>query len=499
MSSAGGLNQERVKELLSKAKELSDKYVVFRGEFVNSTPWWGGNYEGKALEVIHGDKAYVTAPDAKGITGKTLWFLRTVRGDGVLADFGITGSEDKVKSKVEVVVKARTVKVDLKTGKAEGSNDQVLYLYMDNFNQRLGKLPQLCRGAKGDPLVDILCTPRVLLRVRKKWNRLVLGGGGKGEPNTAQGGKDEPLKELISLLPVRPNSVSFEVEVRAKDEGGTVKDFVQALVFTLRYLGIGSGANRGFGRFKLKGYKTGLDLGEVSLAKPFTTYSRGDTFPSYKGFKGLCKKGGLSVEGALRLLGESTLKASWKIVNGRKPMSPGKDLHTWVLGLPRKASDEQSKSSDKQSEKPDVKSKASDEQPKVNCNGLAVSDTGYHFIKYIPEVREVSRRQSYVVLGADVGEDKTYTFYALKFIPDKLEGVKGCLVSQTTEKRGSQYEKSHGGGGNKKLDMVTVTDGLTLDKLVSLIDTALDNVSKYICQGAVVKNQVGGVRNYGRK
>ena len=228
----------------------------------------------------------------------------------------------------------------------------------------------------------------------------------------------------------------------------------------------------------MKKGKKGLDLGEVTLSNPFNAHSRVDTFPSYKGFKELCKKGGFSVEGALRLLGESTLKVSWKTVNGRRAMSPGKDLHTWVLGLPREGLPVQSK---------------------VECDGLTVSRTGYHFIKPIPKARKVSRRQSYVVLGADVGDDNTYTFYALKFIPDKLEGVKGCLVSETTEKRGSYYGKRGGGEGNKRAVMVPVTDGLTLDKLNSLIDTALDNVSKYICKGVVTKGQGGGARNYGRR
>ncbi|MGC9113315.1 hypothetical protein [Acidilobus sp.] len=83
------MSSEDWKAIVDEASRLARGNLVFEGEFVNFTPWWGGNFRTETLSFISDAEARVTVPDAKTIAGKTAWFMRTVFGDQVLEDLGI--------------------------------------------------------------------------------------------------------------------------------------------------------------------------------------------------------------------------------------------------------------------------------------------------------------------------------------------------------------------------------------------------------------------------
>jgi hypothetical protein len=404
-------------ELIKIAKGLADSEVVFRGTFINSTPWWGGNYEGNVLE-LEGEQnpsyAYVTMPEAKSITGKTVWFMRTVRSDGFLKEMGILDDErNKQRSKVSVIVRGQPVRVDLDSGKADGKD--VLYLKKKDLKtldealeSKGGKVNKLCRENEVkeiEEFLSVFCIPRVFLRV-----------GDILSNKNNKGFESRYLKflEVMSKLPVKPNTVSFEVEVRAeRGSESLAMEFTKGLLFTMYYLGIGNGGNRGFGRFKLikvDKVSQGITTDPRKVLESFTPFKRDDSFPSYKGKVELVRmKGG--VEKVLKCVGEATTKIKWKT----QPRSCGKDLDTWVLGLPRKGKDSIKGCNSVNTE--EAKQIAGDkfkDLATVRGNQVNVK-SGYSF--FIGK-REVSRRQSYVVLSVNE-EGGEHVVYALKFIPDK--------------------------------------------------------------------------------
>ncbi|MGC9113172.1 hypothetical protein [Acidilobus sp.] len=436
-------------EVLNLARNYVDEHVVFRGTFVNYTPWWGGNFNAVTLNLSSNKEAYVTSPDPKSIVGKTVWFMRTAFGDYFLNNLGITKGKEKRKSKIAVVVRSPTLVVNMDDGLDKNGN-KVLYFglkYKDDLisllnkvNEKIGNkisseeerkrrmFDQLCRegGAQASEyemlkdFLTVLCIPRVLLRVGGK----LMGWYFKDQSSNG-------LAQILALLPVRPQTVRFELEVRAAGvEERLVKDFVESLIFTLNYLGIGSGANRGFGRFMLEGkpYVPSKINVEYNAEELYRRWSkppqpkRNDSFPVIRGIVELGSlKGG--VEEALKCIGDSTLKVNWMIIMGPPSRLSERDLQTWVLGLPR---------------------------------------IGYVFLT--KNNKRIQRRQSYIVFSLTPQNQGEYKLFAIKFVPVKLGSELGVI------------EKAYYVGNRaSKID-------ISPQNVEKYIEEAMDNVQKYITQ-----------------
>jgi hypothetical protein len=494
-------------ELIKIAKGLADSEVVFRGTFVNSTPWWGGNYKGNVLE-LEGEQnpsyAYVTMPEAKSITGKTVWFMRTVRGDGFLKEMGILDDErNRQRSKVSVIVRGQPVRVDLVSGKADGKD--VLYLKKKDLKtldealeSKGGKVYKLCRENEVkeiEEFLSVFCIPRVFLRV-----------GDILSNKNNKGFESRYLKflEVMPKLPVKPNTVSFEVEVRAeRGSESLAMEFTKGLLFTMYYLGIGNGGNRGFGRFKLikvDKVSQGITTDPRKVLESFTPFKRDDSFPGYKGKLELVRmKGG--VEKVLKCVGEATTKIKWKT----QPRSCGKDLDTWVLGLPRRGKDslEGCNSVDTEEAKQIAGDKfeklftEDDDQVNVKSGYISKKEKGerkkegnqvnvklgYSF--FIGD-SEVSRRQSYVVLSVNE-EGGEHVVYALKFIPDKPDTevvTKGFFVGL----------HGHKSANNCKIEVKDVLSKVDAVVPKEPIEDAINRVKHYLvkCRSQGGSSQGGG-------
>ena len=472
-------------ELIKIAKGLADSEVVFRGTFVNSTPWWGGNYKGNVLE-LEGEQnpsyAYVTMPEAKSITGKTVWFMRTVRGDGFLKEMGILDDErNRQRSKVSVIVRGQPVRVDLDSGKADGKD--VLYLKKKDLKtldealeSKGGKVYKLCRENEVkeiEEFLSVFCIPRVFLRVGDILSNKNNGGFESRYP---------AFLEVMPKLPVKPNTVSFEVEVRAeRGSESLAMEFTKGLLFTMYYLGIGNGANRGFGRFKLikvDKVSQGITTDPRKVLESFTPFKRDDSFPGYKGKLELVRmKGG--VEKVLKCVGEATTKIKWKT----QPRSCGKDLDTWVLGLPRKGKDSIKGCNSVNTE--EAKQIAGDKfKDLATVRGNQVNvESGYSF--FIGK-REVSRRQSYVVLSVNE-EGGEHVVYALKFMPDKPDTevvTEGFFVGL----------HGHRSANNCKIEVKDVLSKVDAGVPNKLIEDAINRVKDYLvkCRSQGGSSQGGG-------
>jgi hypothetical protein len=294
----------------------------------------------------------------------------------------------------------------------------------------------------------------------------------------------------MSKLPVKPNTVSFEVEVKAeRGSESLAMEFTKGLLFTMYYLGIGNGANRGFGRFELIKVDKGsqeIIRDPKKVLESFTSFKRDDSFPSYKGKLELVRMNG-GVEKVLKCVGEATTKIKWKT----QPRSCGKDLDTWVLGLPRQGKgsikgcnsvdieeaeqiagdlfkklltgddDQDNEKSGYISKKEKGGSKKEDDQDNVKL--------GYSF--FIGK-RKVRRRQSYVVLSVNE-EGGKYVVYALKFMPDKPDTevvTKGFFVGL----------HGHQSANNCKIEVKDVLSKVNAVVLNKLIDDAIDRVKDYL-------------------
>jgi|GEM_PF-1762215 len=487
------MSNNNLNELLNKARALAETQVIFSGRFINFTPWWGGNYEGKVLEIV-GDQAYINLPEAKSIIGKTIWFLRTATGDGFLKDLGIienyTGESTakRQRSKLSVIVRGEPIKVDLKTGNNIANQRKALYLSLNDFqkldksmDQVKHKSVKLCQQNNYEPadFISIFCIPRVLMRVRELLDKVY-----KVYNNNSR------KIDVITQLPVKPNTVSFTIEVRAEPGYGSninSINFIKALLFTLYYLGIGSGANRGFGRFKpLEIMKSpqDLDISPDSIINYFSNYERHDSFPSFKGSYRITLGNVGSVETALKCIGDATTKMIWKQNHSQPIKSCGANLNTWVLGLPRQGKDK---------DKIEHFNKCSNESIKISGINKEYLDklidydadyvkvvSGYSFFKELDPVR----RQSYIVLSVNENnknnENKgSYIVNVFKFIPDSLD---------TTVLSGGYFIGLHRHPPRNKNNCgIEVKDVLnqnnkpiSINDLKNLIDNAINEIKSYL-------------------
>jgi hypothetical protein len=339
----------------SIAKNLEDQYLVFEGEFEAFTPWWGGNEFGYTF---YPQPHY---PEAKEIIGKTKWAIRTLCGH-VPKELGFSEGEKASASQVKVIVEPMNEGVryfnsvppvgssrDDYSTRLDAMREAGRKLLYKDYTPR-GKydnlVNELLRCEEFHELYKLLAIPRFYLRAM---------GSSSMSPS-------QIMEELLRSQPMKPG-LRIKVKVYSKNKEIS-KLFVNAMLLTLKLLGIGSAANRGFGRFRLVNVNRpieGID-GKAELSNPeeidaFISEMINNNvkckkdndrqfprFPSRQEIrliKPVCapidgrKYNVNSVEGVLSAIGLATLKSTWKAHCGKLKGS-GREYHTWVLGLPRK-------------------------------------------------------------------------------------------------------------------------------------------------------------------
>jgi len=343
-------------DVVDIANKLADKlvqqYLVFDGEFEAFTPWWGGNEFGYTF---YPQPHY---PEAKEIIGKTKWTIRTLCGR-VPKELGFSEGEKASASQVKVIVE------HLNEGNRYfNSVPQISYSRKD-YVRRLSVMREAgyqllfkeYRGKNASlvneqlqykefyELYKLLAIPRFYLRAI---------GSSEMQPS-------QVMQELLKSQPMKPG-LKIRIKVYSKNKEIS-KLFVNAMLITLRLLGIGSAANRGFGRFRLVKVNYAIEgIGKnVELSNPkdidnFISEGIGknvkcekvydEQFPRFPSeqeirlIKPVCapiggrKYTASTVEGVLSAIGLATLKSTWKARCGNFTGS-GREYHTWVLGLPR--------------------------------------------------------------------------------------------------------------------------------------------------------------------
>jgi len=343
-------------DVVDIANKLADKlvqqYLVFDGEFEAFTPWWGGNEFGYTF---YPQPHY---PEAKEIIGKTKWTIRTLCGR-VPKELGFSEGEKASASQVKVIVE------HLNEGNRYfNSVPQISYSRKD-YVRRLSVMREAgyqllfkeYRGKNASlvneqlqykefyELYKLLAIPRFYLRAI---------GSSEMQPS-------QVMQELLKSQPMKPG-LKIRIKVYSKNKEIS-KLFVNAMLVTLRLLGIGSAANRGFGRFRLVKVNYAIEgIGKnVELSNPkdidnFISEGIGknvkcekvydEQFPRFPSeqeirlIKPVCapiggrKYTASTVEGVLSAIGLATLKSTWKARCGNFTGS-GREYHTWVLGLPR--------------------------------------------------------------------------------------------------------------------------------------------------------------------
>lgn len=322
----------RLSYIISIADKLVQRYLVFDGEFEAFTPWWGGNEFGYTFS------PQPHYPEAKEIIGKTKWTIRTLCGH-VPRELGFSEGEKAAASQVKVIVE------HLNEGNMYFTSVPKIKCSRKDYIRRLTAMREagyqlLFKGYRGKnaPLVNeqlqykeyyelykLLTIPRFYLKAM---------GSSEMQPN-------QVMQELLRSQPMRPG-LRIRIKVYSKNKEIS-KLFVSAMIITLRFLGIGSAANRGFGRFKLVKVNYAIEgIGENIKCERIYD-EQFPSFPSEQDIREInpvCASiGGRkytagTVEGVLSAIGIATLKSTWKAYCGNFKGS-GREYHTWVLGLPR--------------------------------------------------------------------------------------------------------------------------------------------------------------------
>ena len=357
--------------------------LVFDGVFEAFTPWWGGDSSGCVFSPGQGGLV-PHYPEPKAIIGRTKWAIRTVLGyvPKELGEVGQgpkdTGVASAVKVFVDVVSGGKPYFTEADLPRVSG--DKRKYRSELNAMREVG-YEMLFEGYRSkeklERLVDayrkrrtefykLLTIPRFYLRAMGKTGE---------DPR-------EVIRRALLFQPMRPG---FKIRVRVLSRDRRAgRLFATAMMVTLKYLGVGGAANRGFGRFRLlkvdyaaEGINTEVDITRDDLYDVFKQLGyepkvnprgRDPRFPRFplpdevkrvngpvSAFINGRKYRARDVEGVLAAMGTATLKSTWKsycnnlLGSGRisasrgytRPstnnlLGSGREYHTWVLGLPRK-------------------------------------------------------------------------------------------------------------------------------------------------------------------
>ena len=373
--------------------------LVFDGVFEAFTPWWGGDSSGCVFSPGRGGLV-PHYPEPKAIIGRAKWAIRTVLGyvPRELGEAGQGPGDSGVASAVRVFVdvvsagRPYLAQADLPRvsgNKKEYRNElnamrEVGYEMLFEGYRSRDQRANAFRGRKTD-LYKLLAIPRFYLR--------------------ALGRKDEDPREVMKRVPCfQPMRPGFRMRVRVLSRDRRAgRLFATAMLVTLKYLGIGGGANRGFGRFRLvnveyaaEGVETEVDITRDNLYDAFKQLGyepkvnprgRDPRFPRFplpdevkrvngpvSAFINGRKYRAKDVEGVLAAIGIATLKSTWKSYCNNLQGS-GREYHTWVLGLPRR----------------------------VGNTGYSVSQSKGKSRSHGKQEEEGGRRQSYIVISPTEG------------------------------------------------------------------------------------------------
>ncbi len=233
---------------------------------INWTPWWGGDYETKVRDPE--TLKPTSRPTSETLKGIVRWILRLAlatheggghaRLDEILAPYygGIIrlspqGGGSEVEAHLDSLVSIRVAS----RVKDDSNKLQRLKEIIDN----LWKLESEYRRLNNK-------------EIRNKINELLLKEAFNGGVNAILGVSryelatmakvDERRQSRLRLIPILPGHVELEISVRVKRipagaglDGLLCKLTVYAIVYALEVRGIGRGASRGFGRFKVEGAK----------------------------------------------------------------------------------------------------------------------------------------------------------------------------------------------------------------------------------------------------
>ncbi|QXJ31902.1 type III-B CRISPR module RAMP protein Cmr1 [Saccharolobus shibatae] len=323
-------------------EEVVDKLIKDKSEvisFINTTPWWGGNEFGYTFD----DEGNVTYPTANEIVGKTRWFMRNIieqaLGYNSSSDIDEFFEIDKNYLK-ELGTLNNKSKIAVRVIKEKGDAEPYYFMKKEAtfaFERSLEINDSSCYdkdklcGLNSLPPIDeylmYFCVPRFKL---------------------VHLGQNDPMFYYYNQS-ARPRSIRIKVEII---NNGASKEFFEffkmSLIFTMKYMGIGRAATRGFGRFapenqseqssldkeleKLYSLLKSIINKEVEPLKPekicapcLFDYRNNNFLHIY----------GLNPIAYLIAIGNATLKVAWKKFKGRSYKDPGYKYNTWSLGLPR--------------------------------------------------------------------------------------------------------------------------------------------------------------------
>ncbi len=348
-------------DLNSLNTAVRENTIVLEATYKAYTPWAGGCARNSTIVVENGRVADVCLPDAKGLIGRARWLGRiavaTALGKNIAmreadkpvsAVLGSTDEASSVKVLVEPLNKPGSVKQLL--NKAYKSALSELDFSSKRGRNKTGPLELLLRGianATNDKEFEEL----------KNNDRLRLAIMGR-----------KGLREVAAKVPLPPSLAGFRLKIYARPgmEKKRISVATALLAATPLLAGLGAITSRGFGRFCLNEYVGGKgledlleelrcdsqarlseqsaaklvkeihrDLGEKlkSIFKP--SESPGNTpFLDYNLTTAVTLKESTYYK-AINAIASAVTKQCWKSILNISILSPGANLHTWPLGLPR--------------------------------------------------------------------------------------------------------------------------------------------------------------------
>ncbi len=322
------------------------------------TPWAGGCARNSTLVVEGGRVAGVCLPDAKGLVGRARWLGRIAVATALGKNIDMREAEKPVARLLGSTSEASTVRVVV-----ESLNDPAKIVAV------LDKAYQAAASKASTPQ-----------RGKPNYLAMLLGeiGRASGDPRFGDlaGNKRlglavmgrKKLEEVAAKTPLPPGLLGgFKLKVYLRPGADKARASLAAalLAATPLLAGLGAMTSRGFGRFCLEGYQGGggaedilEDLTCESLAR-LTAQSAAELVAGLHRTLGERLLGVASPKGkqghtpildeelttavtlntgvyeALNKIAVAATKQCWKSVRRLKTTSPGANLHTWPLGLPR--------------------------------------------------------------------------------------------------------------------------------------------------------------------
>jgi CRISPR-associated RAMP protein, Cmr1 family len=360
--------------LMADVDGFIKKRLVAKIEFKGVTPWWGGDHDGYTSNHIDEDE----------IVGRVKWFLRTVCNRYCVNDLNsYKEAEDKVSSYLGC------------------TNNKSIYSFKVSNT--------IMRENTSYSHIN-----RVSFLLRDK------------EPN---------VKEKF----IPKDVTSFTLEIfRDRHHNKFDEIIVGAVLITLAFLGIGKGANRGFGRFipiNLDGLNTSIYSkiiqGDIrgAFKEFYDKFKRVENCTKQNSWTDSCVPLAPLINGdnadsiletsctsnnivqILEIIQESVLKATFKRLSyNMNVKEAGPFIHTWIYGLPRHSKVPQNiriKQNNMEVKCDDVE---------VDINDVEKNDEMGYFKLASNRKLEEPRRQSMFVISPVLMNNGVYKIFIIPFL-----------------------------------------------------------------------------------